>query len=111
MRADAPQAFAGNPELRIDGGMRQLEGLSLVVGLAVMQALRDVGGWRQSYGVLSDYAMYLEMLQRANIHVIEEPLTHTRITGKNMSTKFVISANWRIISTSPPRATTCCPII
>ena len=29
--------------LRIDGGMRQLEGLSLVVGLAVMRALRDVG--------------------------------------------------------------------
>ena len=29
--------------LRIDGGMRQLEGLSLVVGLAVMQALRAVG--------------------------------------------------------------------
>ena len=29
--------------LRIDGGMRQLEGLSLVVGLAVMQALRDAG--------------------------------------------------------------------
>ncbi|MGY2186493.1 bifunctional biotin--[acetyl-CoA-carboxylase] ligase/biotin operon repressor BirA [Pseudomonas sp. SDO5591_S426] len=29
--------------LRIDGGMRQLEGLSLVVGLAVMQALREVG--------------------------------------------------------------------
>lgn len=29
--------------LRIDGGMRQLEGLSLVVGLAVMQTLRDLG--------------------------------------------------------------------
>jgi len=29
--------------LRIDGGLSQLEGLSLVVGLAVMQALRDVG--------------------------------------------------------------------
>lgn len=29
--------------LRIDGGMRQLEGMSLVVGLAVMQALRKVG--------------------------------------------------------------------
>ncbi|UVJ46653.1 bifunctional biotin--[acetyl-CoA-carboxylase] ligase/biotin operon repressor BirA [Pseudomonas sp. LS1212] len=29
--------------LRIDGGMRQLEGLSLVVGLAVMQALREQG--------------------------------------------------------------------
>ncbi|WP_421552287.1 bifunctional biotin--[acetyl-CoA-carboxylase] ligase/biotin operon repressor BirA [Pseudomonas yamanorum] len=29
--------------LRIDGGMRQLEGLSLVVGLAVMQALRHAG--------------------------------------------------------------------
>ncbi|MBC3366316.1 bifunctional biotin--[acetyl-CoA-carboxylase] ligase/biotin operon repressor BirA [Pseudomonas sp. SWRI154] len=30
--------------LRIEGGMRQIEGLSLVVGLAVMQALRDLGG-------------------------------------------------------------------
>lgn len=29
--------------MRIEGGMRQLEGLSLVVGLAVMQALRDAG--------------------------------------------------------------------
>jgi len=29
--------------LRIEGGMRQLEGLSLVVGLAVMQALRALG--------------------------------------------------------------------
>lgn len=29
--------------LRIDGGLRQLEGLSLVVGLAVMQTLRDFG--------------------------------------------------------------------
>jgi BirA family biotin operon repressor/biotin-[acetyl-CoA-carboxylase] ligase len=29
--------------LRIDGGMRQIEGLSLVVGLAVMHALRDFG--------------------------------------------------------------------
>jgi BirA family biotin operon repressor/biotin-[acetyl-CoA-carboxylase] ligase len=29
--------------LRIDGGMRQIEGLSLVVGLAVMHALREAG--------------------------------------------------------------------
>ncbi|HEF4760964.1 TPA: bifunctional biotin--[acetyl-CoA-carboxylase] ligase/biotin operon repressor BirA [Pseudomonas putida] len=29
--------------LRIDGGMRQLEGLSLVVGLAVLQTLREFG--------------------------------------------------------------------
>lgn len=29
--------------LRVEGGMRQLEGLSLVVGLAVMQALRGLG--------------------------------------------------------------------
>ncbi|WP_123724302.1 bifunctional biotin--[acetyl-CoA-carboxylase] ligase/biotin operon repressor BirA [Pseudomonas protegens] len=29
--------------LRVDGGMRQLEGLSLVVGLAVMRALRECG--------------------------------------------------------------------
>ncbi|MDR9752854.1 bifunctional biotin--[acetyl-CoA-carboxylase] ligase/biotin operon repressor BirA [Pseudomonas sp. SZMC_28357] len=29
--------------LRVDGGMRQLEGLSLVVGLAVMHTLRELG--------------------------------------------------------------------
>ncbi|MCW8276049.1 bifunctional biotin--[acetyl-CoA-carboxylase] ligase/biotin operon repressor BirA [Pseudomonas sp. PCH199] len=29
--------------LRVEGGMRQLEGLSLVVGLAVMHALRELG--------------------------------------------------------------------
>lgn len=58
------------------------------VGTFRTQALRDVGGWKQSYGVLSDYAMYLEMLARGNIYVIEEPLTHTRITGANMSTQF-----------------------
>lgn len=29
--------------LRIEGGMRQIEGLSLVVGLAVMHSLRDMG--------------------------------------------------------------------
>ena len=29
--------------LRIDGGMRQLEGLSLLIGLAVMTVLRDMG--------------------------------------------------------------------
>ena len=29
--------------LRIDGGMRQVEGLSLAVGLAVLRALRDMG--------------------------------------------------------------------
>ncbi|NUU34516.1 bifunctional biotin--[acetyl-CoA-carboxylase] ligase/biotin operon repressor BirA [Pseudomonas sp. C2B4] len=29
--------------LRVEGGMRQLEGLSLVVGLAVMQTLRELG--------------------------------------------------------------------
>lgn len=56
------------------------------VGMYRTQALRDVGGWRQNYWVISDYAMYLEMLQRGNIYVIEEPLTHTRITGKNSST-------------------------
>lgn len=57
-------------------------------GMYRTDVLRDVGGWRQEYGVISDYAMYLEMLARGNIHVIEEPLTHTRITGSNMSTKF-----------------------
>lgn len=58
------------------------------VGMYRTSAVRQVGGWKQEYGVISDYAMYLEMLQRSNIYVIEEPLTHTRITGKNISTNF-----------------------
>jgi glycosyltransferase involved in cell wall biosynthesis len=58
------------------------------VGTYSTKAAREVGGWREEYGVISDYAMYQEMLQRGNLHVIEEPLTHTRITGKNVSTNF-----------------------
>lgn len=57
-------------------------------GIYRTAAVRDVGGWLQGYGAISDYAMYLEMLTRGNIYIIEEDLTHTRITGNNLSTKF-----------------------
>jgi len=55
------------------------------VGMYRRQVLLDVGGWEASHGVLTDYEMYLRLLQRENIKVIEENLTHTRIHDGNKS--------------------------
>ncbi|MDP3952641.1 glycosyltransferase family A protein [Microbacterium sp.] len=49
------------------------------------KTLRDLGGWKQEYKQLSDYEMYLAVLQRGQIYVIEEALTHTRIHDTNQS--------------------------
>ena len=54
-------------------------------GMIRTDALRDIGGFRTSSGVLSDYDVYLRLIHRFDIYVIEENLTHTRITGKNQS--------------------------
>jgi glycosyltransferase involved in cell wall biosynthesis len=54
-------------------------------GMYRTYAISQVGGWEKQYKVISDYQMYLKLLQRENIKVIEEPLTHTRIHGKNDS--------------------------
>lgn len=54
-------------------------------GMYRTRAISDVGGWEKQYKVIADYQMYLKMLQRERIHVIEEPLTHTRVHGKNAS--------------------------
>lgn len=48
-------------------------------------ALKDLGGWDTTVGCLGDYDMYLKLLQRENIHVIEENLVHTRIHDNNQS--------------------------
>ena len=55
------------------------------IGMYRTSALRDVGGWDPKHGVISDYEMYLKLLPRYNCRIIEEPLTHTRIHGKNQS--------------------------
>ena len=55
------------------------------IGMYRTKAISDVGGWEKKYKVLADYQMYLKMLQRERIHLIEEPLTHTRVHGKNAS--------------------------
>ncbi len=55
------------------------------IGMYRTSALREVGGWDASHGVISDYEMYLKLLPRYNCKIIEEPLTHTRIHGKNQS--------------------------
>ena len=54
-------------------------------GMYRTKALWEIGGWEKEYKVISDYQVYLKLLQRENIRVIEEPLTHTRIHGKNDS--------------------------
>ena len=55
------------------------------MGVYRTQAIKDVGYWNPDRWVLADYDLYLRLLPRYNFHVIEEPLTHTRITGKNQS--------------------------
>lgn len=54
-------------------------------GMYRTKVLSDLGGWEKEYKVIADYQMYLKILQRYRIHVIEEPLTHTRVDGKNNS--------------------------
>lgn len=54
-------------------------------GMYRTMALSEVGGWEKQYKVISDYQLYLKLLNRENIRVIEEPLTHTRIHGANNS--------------------------
>lgn len=48
-------------------------------GVYRTQALLDVGGWDTEMGVVCDWEMYVKLLQRENIKIIEEPLTHTRV--------------------------------
>lgn len=56
-------------------------------GMYRTKAVSEVGGWSPQHGVLGDYEMYLKLLQRENIYVIDEKLTHTRIHGDNISLK------------------------
>lgn len=55
------------------------------VGMYRTHVLREVGGFDTEAGVLTDYDMYLKLLQRENIFVIHEALTHTRIWEGNAS--------------------------
>ena len=55
------------------------------IGMYRTSAVRELGGWEQKYGVIADYQMYLKLLPRYNLKIVEEPLIHTRVHGKNMS--------------------------
>ena len=58
-------------------------------GMYRTYAIREVGGWKKDCGVISDYEMYVNLLQREPIAVVEENLTHTRLHEDNSSiTKF-----------------------
>lgn len=54
------------------------------VGMYRTKTLKEVGGW-SNHGVLTDYEMYLKLLQRENIKIIHENLTHTRVHDGNKS--------------------------
>lgn len=54
-------------------------------GMYRTKAIAEVGGWEKQYKVISDYQMYLKLVHRENIGIVEECLTHTRVTGKNDS--------------------------
>ena len=55
------------------------------VGMYRTSAFIECGGRKTQFGVISDYELYLNLVHRENIRIIEENLTHTRIHGKNMS--------------------------
>lgn len=55
------------------------------VGMYRTRTISDLGGWEKQYKVISDYQMYLKILQRYRYQVIEEDLTHTRVHEKNAS--------------------------
>jgi glycosyltransferase involved in cell wall biosynthesis len=55
------------------------------VGMYRTSALKQLGGLDTEAGVLTDYDLYLKLLQRNNIKIIEENLTHTRIWEGNAS--------------------------
>ena len=55
------------------------------VGMYRTTALAEVGGLNVDDGILCDYDLYLKLLQRGNIQIIEENLTHTRIHEGNSS--------------------------
>jgi glycosyltransferase involved in cell wall biosynthesis len=55
------------------------------IGMYRTLVLSEVGGWEKQYKVISDYQLYLKLLQREAIRIVEEPLTITRVTGDNKS--------------------------
>jgi glycosyltransferase involved in cell wall biosynthesis len=55
------------------------------VGVYRTHVLRELNGFDTDAGVLTDYDMYLRLLQRENICIVEEALTHTRIWDGNAS--------------------------
>jgi glycosyltransferase involved in cell wall biosynthesis len=54
-------------------------------GIYRTKMISDVGGWNKEFKIIDDYEMYLKIIQREGISIVEEPLTHTRISGQNQS--------------------------
>jgi hypothetical protein len=54
-------------------------------GMYRTAALREVGGLDTEAGILCDYDLYLKLLCRENIRILEEDLTHTRLHDGNSS--------------------------
>ena len=48
-------------------------------GMYRTHVISEVGGWEKKYKVITDYQMYLKLIARENIGIVEEELTHTRV--------------------------------
>lgn len=67
--------------------LQVLRGGNLYFGAGIYRtlAISDLGGWKKEFKIIDDYEMYLKLLQRENISIVEEDLTHTRVHGSNQS--------------------------
>ena len=87
---DASNPMTNIPKVQKRGRAEWLQALHggnhyFGAGMYRTRVLSDLGGWRKQFKVIADYEMYLRLLQRENIGVVEEILTHTRVDGKNHS--------------------------
>lgn len=55
------------------------------VGMFRTEVLRELGGLKKECGMIHDYELYLNLLQRENIWIMEEVLSHTRLHERNTS--------------------------
>ncbi|WP_122431349.1 bifunctional biotin--[acetyl-CoA-carboxylase] ligase/biotin operon repressor BirA [Pseudomonas viridiflava] len=88
--------------LRIDGGMRQLEGLSLLIGLAVMTVLRDMGVERAGLKWPNDVLVGRKKIAGILLELIGDPadVCHVIIgvgVNVNMQRSVEVDQSWTSI--------------
>jgi glycosyltransferase involved in cell wall biosynthesis len=60
--------------------------LCITSSLVRREAIETVGGFRESLVQMGDLDLWVQLAGRGDFHILDVPLTHMRITEKNMST-------------------------